>query len=120
MLAIRIEAFVESDGALGRRPVERQNEEDLLRHSLRHKSGRVFEPEFPVVIRVAHETTSLSIPILQIKKPFLDQRFPDTLPLVRRQHRNGSQSIPVRGTVGNGHGRESYLAYHSAICFRDE
>ncbi len=64
-LAIRFESFVESDSALRSMPVERQSEEDLLWHSLMHKSRHVLEPEFLVVIRVSHETTSLSIHIFQ-------------------------------------------------------
>ena len=61
VLAIRFETFVESDGALRSMPVERQSEEDLRWHSLIHQSRQVPEPEFLVVIRVSHETTSTSI-----------------------------------------------------------
>jgi hypothetical protein len=46
-------------------PVERYSEEDLLWHSLMHKSGHVLEPEFFLVIRSSHETTSLRIHIFQ-------------------------------------------------------
>ena len=60
-LAIRFESFVESDSALRSKPVERQSEEDLLWHSLMDKSRHVLEPEFPVVIRMSHETTAASI-----------------------------------------------------------
>ena len=63
--AIRFESFVESDGALWSVPVERQSEKDLRWHSLMHKSRQVFEAEFPVVIRMSHETTSLNIHIFQ-------------------------------------------------------
>jgi hypothetical protein len=63
--ALRLESIVESDGALRCMPVERQSEEDLRWHSLMDKSRYVFEPKFPVVIRMAHETTALSIHIFQ-------------------------------------------------------
>ncbi len=53
-LAVRFEAFVESDGALRIMPIERQSEEELLWHSLIHKSRNVLEPEFPVIIRMSH------------------------------------------------------------------
>lgn len=36
--AIRLECFVEIDNALGNMPIERQDEKDLRRHSLMHKS----------------------------------------------------------------------------------
>ena len=57
--ANRLESFVESDSALRRMPVERQREENLRRHTLMPKPRRVPEPEFPVVFRMSHETTSL-------------------------------------------------------------
>jgi hypothetical protein len=65
LLAIRFESFLKNDGALRIMPIERQSEENLLRHPLMHKSRFVFEPEFPVVTRMPYETTSLSIPIFQ-------------------------------------------------------
>jgi hypothetical protein len=65
LLAIRFESFVESDGALRITPIERLSEKNFLWHPLMHKSRNVFEPEFPVVIRMSHETTSLSIHIFQ-------------------------------------------------------
>ena len=64
-LAIRFESFVESDNALRSMPVERQREEDLLWYSRMHKPRHVLEPEFLVVIRVSHQTTSVSIHIFQ-------------------------------------------------------
>ena len=64
-LAIRLESIVKSDGALRSMPVERQSEEDLLWYSLMHKAGYILEPELPVVIRMPHETTSLSLHIFQ-------------------------------------------------------
>ena len=65
LLAIRFESFVESDRALRIRPVERQSEENLLWHSLMHKSPNVIEPEFPVVIRMSHKTTPVRIHLFQ-------------------------------------------------------
>lgn len=61
LLAIRFESFVESDAALRSLPVERQREEDLLWHALKHQSRHVGETEFPVVIRMSNKTTSLRI-----------------------------------------------------------
>ena len=60
-LAIRFESIVESNGALRITPIERQSEEELLWHTLINKSRNVFEPEFPVIVRMSHKTTSLSI-----------------------------------------------------------
>ena len=66
LLAIRPESLVECDSALWSMPVERQSEKDLLRDPLMHKSRHVAEPEFLVEIWMSHETTSLSIHILQL------------------------------------------------------
>lgn len=65
LLAIRSESFVERDGALRSMPVERQSEKELRWNTPMHKFREVGEPEFSVVIRMPHETTSLSIHISQ-------------------------------------------------------
>ena len=44
--------------------LEGQSEEDLLWHSLIHKSRHVFKSEFPIIFRIPNETTSLSFHIL--------------------------------------------------------
>ena len=64
-LAIGLESVVESDGAMRSMPVERQSEENLLWHSLKHKFRHILEPEFPVVIWMSNKTTALSIHIFQ-------------------------------------------------------
>ena len=64
-LANGLESVVECDGAMRSMPVERQSEENLLWHSLKHQFRHILEPEFPVVIRMSNKTTTLSIHILQ-------------------------------------------------------
>ena len=66
-LAVRFESFVKSDSALRITPIERPSEEDLRWHALRHKSRNVFEPEFPVVIRMSNETTASSLHFSQLR-----------------------------------------------------
>ena len=119
-LAIRSESFVESDRALRSMPGERESEEDLRRHALKPKSRYVPEPEFPVVSRMSHETTSLRLHRSQPRQSFLDQGLAEALPLVRRQHRNRSKSIPVWSAIRNGHRREGDMPYHPALHFCDE
>ena len=63
LLGIRLESIVESDGALRSISVERQCEKDFRWHSLMDKPRHVFETNSLVVIRMPHETTSLSIDI---------------------------------------------------------
>ena len=65
LLPIRFECVVEGDGAMRSMAIERQSEEELLRHSPKHKFRHILEPEFPVVIRMSNKTTTLSIHILQ-------------------------------------------------------
>ena len=79
LLPIRFECVVEGDGALRSTPIERQSEEELLWHSLKHKPRHTLEPEFLVVIRMSNKATSLGIHILQPRKEsspgFVDTRF---------------------------------------------
>ena len=65
LLAIRFETFVESNGALWNMPVEGQGKKDLRRHAFMYKSRHVLEPESPVVVRMPHKTTALSIHTFQ-------------------------------------------------------
>lgn len=65
LLAIGFESVVESDGAMRNMSVERQSEENFLRHSLKHKFRHILEPEFPVVIWMPNKTATLSIHIFQ-------------------------------------------------------
>jgi hypothetical protein len=60
-LAIGLESAVESDGAIWSTSIERQGEEDLPWHPLKHKFRHILESEFAVVIRMSDKTTTLGI-----------------------------------------------------------
>ena len=70
-MAIRLESLVESDVSLRSKSVESQSQEDLRRHPLVHKPRHVLEAKSPVVIRMPHETATLSIQVFQACQPFL-------------------------------------------------
>lgn len=114
------ESFVESNRAPRDTPIEGESEENLRWYSLVHKFGYILEPELPVVIRVPDNAASRSIQVLQSKQSFPDQGRANPLPLMRWQHRNGSQSVPVGCTIGNGHGGKRQMPNHAAIQFRDQ
>jgi hypothetical protein len=56
-----LESFVKRHSALGHVPIEGQSKEHLLRQAFLDKPGYVLEPELLVVLRMLHETTSLSV-----------------------------------------------------------
>ena len=63
---VRVETFVESDGALWKMTIERQCEEDFLWHPFIHKSLYIFKTQFFVVIRMTYKTATLGIQVFQL------------------------------------------------------
>ncbi len=69
---------------------------------------------------MSDQTTALSIHVFKPQQTFSDQRFPNALSLILRQHRNGSKAVPVPDAVRNRHGRKSNMPYDTSFHFRDE
>ena len=93
---MHLESIMESDGALRSMPLERQSEEDLLGYSLKHKSRRIFEPEFTVVIRMPREAVSLSVHYFMLSSIKVLKRRRNALPVaLHREEAHDGQAKDV-------------------------
>ena len=99
---------------------KRQGEEVLLRNSFKGQAWIISETKPLVVLGGTHENTALCPSGLEPGQPFVDERFPDALPLVLGQHGDRTQAVPMRVAVGHRDGRERDVAHHVPTQLRHQ
>ncbi len=81
---------------------------------------KTLEAEPFVVFRLAHKDTSFGSQGFQQGQSLMNERFPNTLFLEFRQHRDRAETIPILTAIGNGNRREGYMAYYLSAILCDQ
>lgn len=96
---------------------EMQDEHILLRDAFVYEFRYAPEPESLVVGGIAYEHTPVCSRLLEESQTLMHECLADALPLVRRQHGDGAEPIPVLCPVGNADRRQRCVTDDSAVDF---